>query len=137
MIHTKPTKYAWYPTGESLTEQEHKKSCDVNLMLAAAARGQAIATRPIGQWDDSGVDDMSMDRLQLEIQKQELSEALAESAKTELPEEALNLIPEGIRKKFGFRAQKKSAQGQPKNNDLNDDKTAGNADDKKAQNKAE
>lgn len=122
-LNTKPTKHAWYPSGETLTEQEHKNSCDVNLMLKAAARGQAIATRPIGQWDDRGVDDMNMSRLDILVQKQQLEEDLASYSQQdkELDQALFDAIPAAIREKFDFTLKKQSKAGL-KNDDLNDEK---------------
>lgn len=104
---------------ESLTEQEHIDSCDVNKMLRRAAQGYQIR----GNKSELvyGEDDTTMDAVQFRIKKAELEKELTEKAKTtELTEEEAKYLSPEVQKKFGFKVKpKKPAQ---KNDEPNDDK---------------
>ena len=110
-----PQPDAFYCDEETLTEQEHKDSCDINKMIHAALRGQNIrgaTSEPV-----YGYDDTTMDGLTHRINKQQLEESLYQMAlTTELTEEAIKKLPPHIQQKFGFRAHK------PKTNEPNEQK---------------
>lgn len=116
-----PSKFAFYTEGDSLTEQEHKDSCDINIMIKQAANGQPIRMDDGGTY---GYDDTTMTALDHKILKQQLEEELGEVAEShEFSEEELNLIPAQVKKKFGFKTKKK-ADTANKNDELNDEKIA-------------
>lgn len=113
----KPSKHAWIPEGESLTEPEHADSCDINKMIKNAARGMQVRA---GAQPVYGHDDLTMDGVQYRILKQQTEEELQRLAESgEVDEEALQYIPDEIKKKFNFKVKKKNAK--------NDDKTTNNA----------
>lgn len=104
-VYKMPLQYdppvdAFYTNGPSLTEQEWKDQCDINQMLRKAARGLEV---PGGGSTQYGYDDTTMDAITFRIKKAELEEALSKSAESEVDEETFKLIPETIRKRFGFR----------------------------------
>lgn len=107
-------KYSLHSEGDSLTEQEHKNSCDINLMIKSARNGQNIRG---GGSITYGFDDTTMDGLTFRNQKSLIEQELLNSEK-ELPKEALDLIPESIKQKFGFKLRKKKDT-----NDKTNDKT--------------
>lgn len=105
--------------GESLTEQEHKDSCDINIMIKNALRGAQIRGSEIA---DYGYDDTTMDGVQFRIQKANLEKQLATGEK-EFTKETLALIPESIVKRFGFTVKetpKKDDQTTIKGDTLNE-----------------
>lgn len=118
-INYKPTKYAFNTEGPSLTEQEHHDSCDINKMLRSAARGQVVRGR--SSQLRYGEDDTTLDGLTHRIRRQELEEELA-TGPQEFPEEILKKMPDGVKKKFGFKASSKSKK-QADDPLKNDDKT--------------
>lgn len=124
-VLSKSTKHAFFTEGPSLTEQEHLKSCDINLMLKKAMAGQPF--RGSSAASRYGVDDMNRTLLSHILSKKELEQALAaQAAETELSESELASIPTEIKQKFKFR-KKKTDTGNvvlPKN----DDKTTKNGD---------
>lgn len=114
-----PDKYAFINEEASLTEQEHIPSCDINIMIKNAQRGLDVRGAPIGQWNDSGLDDTTMTGLDYRIQKQRLEAELTEAAqKEEIPEDLAHHIPDSIKQKFGFKIKKKVPKT---NDDPNDD----------------
>lgn len=113
----KSSKHARKFEEDSLTEQEHKDSCDINLMLKAASRGQDIRTR---KTSDYGHDDLTMDALSMRIQKADLEEKLL-SGQKEFTQKELDLFPEEIRKKFGYKLKKEPPKPEPQNDELNDE----------------
>lgn len=91
---------------QDLTEQEHKNSCDINVMMRSLARGVEVRGNQGLQY---GYDDTTMSGLELRIQKQNLERDLAETAATvEFDEEEFAQISPDLQKKFGFK--KKQAQ---------------------------
>lgn len=113
------TKYAFNTTGPSLTEQEHKDSCDINIMIKSVQRGQQI--RGSAKPSVYGYDDTTIDGVQHRIQKQQLEESLTDfTRKNELDTKELKLIPPQVQQKFGFKEKK--AQPKPPA-PQNDDKT--------------
>ena len=90
----------YFTEGESLTEQEHKDSCDINKMIRALERGQQVRG---GNQPRFGIDDTTMDGVQFRLEKERLE---AEMAETELPEEHEKHVPEHIKKKFKPRKPK-------------------------------
>lgn len=122
------SKFAFQCTGEKLTEQEHKDSCDINRMIRNAIRGNPVRTQKIPPWRDGLTDDMNRSGLSHRIEKQKLESQLSELAKTDLHPEALKEIPESLQKKFGFKSKKPK----PAKND--DDQTTTKKADPKAQN---
>lgn len=97
-----------------LTEQEHKNSCDINVMMKSLARG--VEVRGNGNLT-YGYDDTTMSGLELRIQKQNLERDLAETAAThEFDEEEFKQIPEHLQKKFGFK--QKQGSKEPDQNDV-------------------
>lgn len=113
----KPSKFATVNDEDSLTEQEHKESCDINKMLKAAARGQAIMTNGRSGifWKDGGYDDLTKSGLDHRIQKQKIEEDLSKLKKDHFTEEELKAIPLNIIKKFGF-VPKKAEKREKSNN---------------------
>lgn len=101
---------------ETLTEVEHQDSCDINKMILNAHRGMNIRG---GGSNTYGYDDLTMDGVSFRIEKERLENELSQVPK-EMEEEALALIPEKIKTKFGFKVK-------PKQNAQNDDKTTNNA----------
>lgn len=99
------SKFAFYPEGEDLTEQEHKDSCDINLMIRSLSRGIEVRGRDGVQY---GYDDTTMSGIEFRIQKQNLERDLAETARThEFSEEEFEQIPPDLQKKFGFKKASK------------------------------
>lgn len=120
MILYKPSKHAIFPEGETLTEQEHKDSCDINLMLRHAGRGLQVRGGPQPEY---GYDDTTMDAVRFRIEKDRLEKDLSSAAKSEeFSEEQISLIPEPVRKKFGFKAKKSAKEQVPPNDKQNDEK---------------
>lgn len=109
-ILTKPSKHAFYTEGETLTEQEHSDSCDINKMILSARRGQQIRGGSPPQY---GYDDMTMDGVQHRIKKAQIERELSSiSSENEFDEKILDKIPESVKQKFKFKKKAK-----------NDDKT--------------
>lgn len=115
MIKYEASKHAFHTEGDSLTEQEHIPSCDINIMMKNINRGMHVRG---GRADQYGYDDTTMDGLQYQIMKQNSHEALNQLPK-ELDEETFNVLPPEIHKKYGL--SKKQAQN-PKT-PPNDDQT--------------
>lgn len=116
-------------------EQEHKDSCDINKMLRNAARG--IQVRGNSAEPVYGYDDTTLDGVTHRINKQNLERELKKTAETaELSEEELKLIPESIKKQFGFKAKKVKGQ-KTKNDDLNDENSTKGQKTKKATSQTE
>lgn len=108
-IQYTPTKHAFYTEGESLTDQEYKDSCDINKMISRALQGQEIRGSGPQQY---GYDDTTMDAVTYRIQKEQLEESLSSGPK-EFEKEELDLIPEKVKQKFGFK-QKAQKNDEPK-----------------------
>lgn len=134
-----PTKdpYAFFTEGESLTEQEHAASCDINKMVRDAARGVAIR----GQSSEPvyGYDDTTMDAVRFRIEKAAIEKNLAETFHQELDlpdeeisalEKTLESIPQKTREKFGMKLRPKQ-----KTVEKNDAKTQNNDEKTSTQNK--
>lgn len=118
-VLSKPSKHAFYTEGESLTEAEHKDSCDINRMIKDAKRGLQVRG---GKTPKFGYDDTTMDGVQFRIQKAETEKYLRDLADGQLDEDELKHIPDSIKKKFGFKAKPKAQQKPAQNDDdLNDD----------------
>lgn len=116
-VQYKIGKYDTVVQGESLTEQEHKDSCDINLMLKSIDRGQMVRG---GGSQEYGYDDTTMDAVQLRILKANLEEALLNGQK-EFSKEELDLFPNNLQEKFGLKLKKEAAQLKSKNNEPNDE----------------
>lgn len=116
-VQYKHSKHAYYTDPESLTEQEHADSCDINIMIRNAQRGHDIRGGPAPVY---GHDDLTIDGVQHRIRKEQTERELAEIARTqEFTEEELSqmrLNPEQ-QKKFGFKVKKKAAPPPAKNDD--------------------
>lgn len=122
MYLPKPSKFAFKTEGDSLTEQEHKDSCDINKMISAIHRGGTV--RGSSSRLQYGYDDVNMDAVQFRIKKERLERELAETSKTqEFSEEELKHVPPSVQKKFGFK-KKAPKRDEPAKND---DKTTKNA----------
>lgn len=114
-----PCDTAIYTKGESLTEQEHKDSCDINKMVRNAARG--LPVRGSGE-PRYGYDDTTMDGVSMRIEKERLERELKALAnENELSEKELAMVPASVRKKIQFKTKKEKPE-QQKNDELNDDK---------------
>lgn len=114
----KPGPYDTVVDPESLTEQEHVDSCDINKMLRSAINGHDIRMRNPGSY---GYDDTTMDAVQFRVEKQRLEEELGKTASEhEFEEHELAHIPDQVQKKFGFK--KKAKKQTAKNDKPNDDK---------------
>lgn len=118
-IKYKATKNAFHTEGDTLTEQEHISSCDINIMMKNINRGMHVRG---GRQAEYGYDDTTMDGLQYQIMKQNNHEALSQLPK-ELDEETFNVLPPEIHQKYGFI--KKVVE--TIKNALNDDLTTKNA----------
>lgn len=102
---------------ESMTEQEHKDSCDINKMMRNLDRGLEVRGGGSGIY---GYDDTTMDAVQFRNEKARLEDELAQTSEAlEFTEEELNAIPKAVREKYKFK--KKAAE---KTNELNEQKTA-------------
>jgi len=101
---------------KSLTETEHTDSCDPNLMLKNAARGQQIRG---GGPTTYGHDDLTMDGLTHRINKANSEAELREIAEThEFTQEELDQMPKKVQEKFKFKVRKKEeTKLAPKNDD--------------------
>lgn len=111
-IKYQSSKYAFHTVGESLTEPEFQKDCDINVMFRRLHQGQPVSTKPTSGF---GYDDTTLDGLSFRIQKQRTEEELAQIAKThEFTEEELRYIPEKVKKKFSFRQKKAAPAADPK-----------------------
>lgn len=109
----KTPPFATVIEGESMTEQEHLDSCDINKMIHAVHRGQMIRG---GKPPQYGYDDTTMDGVTHRIKKEQVEKELSTIAReNEFTQEELDKIPENVQKRFKF---KKKA--------LNDDKTTNN-----------
>lgn len=119
-IQYTPTKHAYHTVGDSLTEPEHQKSCDINHMISDVKRG--LQVRGAKSQSIYGVDDTTLDGVQLRIKKEQLETELSKTAQAnEFSPEELKHIPNDVQKKFGFKTKKESKV--PKtNDDPNDDK---------------
>lgn len=109
------SKYATHNTEPSLTEQEHKDSCDINVMMKAVNRGYTVR----GALHEAryGVDDMNYDRMQHEMTKEQINAHFASlPSDHEFSPEELSLIPKDLIKKFGLKVKKAQAHA-AKNND--------------------
>lgn len=106
------SKHATVNDEESLTEQEHKDSCDINLMLKAAQRGQMFRTSAVGQY---GHEDMNMTQLQMRITKQQIEEEFENLPKDHFSEEDLKKIPLALIKKHGFVPKQEEKREKSKN----------------------
>lgn len=116
----KPTKYAIHFKDDSLTEQEHLASCDINQMMKSAMRGANI--RGSGRDPQYGEDDMNLSQLDVRIKKAALEEELNSIAQNaELEEEALKHIPKSVQEKFKFKIKKKQDKSKNDDEPKNDD----------------
>jgi len=126
-VKYKPSKHATHFSGESLTEQEHLQSCDINHMIASVNRGQDIR---LAQSANYGLDDLTMTGLELRIAKENHERELQRISETqEFSQEELDHIPKEVRSKFDFKLKKPittdpDPKSTPKNDELNDDKMA-------------
>lgn len=120
MILYKTTKHAFMTEGDSLTEQEHIDSCNINLMMKNINRGMQVRG---GNTPRYGYDDTTMDGLQFRIMKQNNEDALNALPK-ELDEETFNVLPPEIHHKYGFTKQKPLP---PSKTAQNDDQTTKSA----------
>lgn len=108
--------YAIYPEGNSLTEQEHTDSCDINKMVKNAARGLQVRGGPQPQF---GYDDTTLTGLDVRIQKQQLEESLHKiSSENEFSPEELQHIPNDVKSKFKFKTKKAEQKPVPNANDI-------------------
>lgn len=100
----KPSKHAtmFNPEVEpSMTEQEHLKSCDINVMIANAHRGQDIR---MAQNQPYGYDDTTMTGLEIRIQKQNYEREMTRISETqEFTQAEFDLIPADVRARFKFK----------------------------------
>lgn len=99
----KPSQWAITIDGPTLTEQEHKDSCDINKMLKNASRGAEIRGNP--NQTRYGYDDTTMDGLTLRMQKAQLEAEISKFANdhTLTPEE-LAKIPQVVKDLFPFKS---------------------------------
>jgi len=120
-VKYQPSKFAYYTEGDSLTEQEHKDSCDINLMLKNVVRGREVRG---GGSTKYGYDDTTMDAVQFRIQKEQLEEQLLNGQK-EFTQKQLDLIPKEIQQKFGYKLKKEAVQPKATNDEQNDESAKG------------
>lgn len=123
MILYKPSKHAFFTEGDSLTEQEHTDSCDINKMMRNLERGYNVRMSKTGPWHDGATDDLTMDSVSYRIAAEEnLRELNRIVSEDELDEDVLKIIPDSVKQKFKFKTKKKASSEAIKNDDLNDDK---------------
>lgn len=128
-IEYKPDPYGIHTGPETLVEQEHKDSCNINIMLKKALNGQPV--RMSSNNPTYGYDDTTLSGLDHRIQMQETIESLEQLApQAELTEEQLNAIPEKDRKRFGFKAKAKTPTPTPTPIPKNDDDEPNDDDEK-------
>lgn len=97
-----PSPYAVYCEGESLTEPEHKDSCDINKMIKAAHRGIDLRGNP--HPGEYGYDDTTMDGLTFRIEKEKIERELAESLnEAEFTDEHEKLLPDEVKRRYKIR----------------------------------
>lgn len=114
----KPTPYDTPVDTESMTEQEHKDSCDINKMILAAHRGQQIRQAKPGLWVDGSFDDMNQSLTSLRIQKEHTEIALAEYAQNnELTEAEWKAFPDEVKKRFKLRKKKQDLKNENEPNE--------------------
>lgn len=100
---------------EDLTEQEHKESCDINVMIRNVQNGIEARGRvaPI----EEGYDDTTMSGLDFRITKANLERELAQVAEShEFTEDELKMMPPKVAEKYRFKTKAKQSV-------TNDDKT--------------
>lgn len=124
-IQYKSTKHAKKFEGDSLTEQEHKDSCDINIMFRKMQNGQQINGGPQPVY---GYDDVNMDRVRINIDKQNIEQQFAsELQESEFTEEQLKAIPDSLKKKFQgnikLRKAEKDVTKNAKTNEPNEQKS--------------
>ena len=115
-VLNKPGKYALKFEDPSLTEQEHKDSCDINKMILNAFRGAQVrgSNAPLRY----GEEDVNMTPMDIHLQREATEAELSQIAEThELEEEAQKYIPDAVKEKFKFKFKSKKTQNQ------NDDQT--------------
>lgn len=80
-----------FDTGpESLTEQEHKDSCDINKIIGRMARGLNVNTKKLAPWGENFVDDTTMDAVKHRIQKEKIENDLKALASEPIEEKTGN-----------------------------------------------
>lgn len=113
-IQYQPTKHAFYTEGESLTEQEHKESCDINKMIRKAKAGLQVRGGPQPQY---GYDDLTLDGVSHRIQKQqaeeELQKTFEENEFDEKEIETLEKIAPKVASKYKIRKKQSAAESTP------------------------
>lgn len=133
-----PTKHAFKFKKKSLTEQEHKDSCDINKMIGSLNRGQQVRmqkTKP-AQWDGKAFDDMSANKLDIMIEKERLEKDLSVTMQTnEFTEEQAKHIPNSIKEKFGIKIKKESDETKTKKASKNDEQKSKTNDDTRGKNR--
>lgn len=119
----KPKETATEFYDDSLTEQEHLKSCDINHMIASVHRGQDVR---VVQSINYGIDDLTMSPIDFRNQKENHERELSRIASMhEFTQEELDSFPPEVRKKFDFKLKKPQPDPiTPKNDELNDEKMA-------------
>lgn len=75
-IQYTPSKHAYYCDPETLTEQEHKNDCDINVIIKRAHNGHMVNMS--NRSPVYGFDDINLDGLKHRILKQETKEELEE-----------------------------------------------------------
>lgn len=105
---TKPSIHDTPVDPKSLTEQEHKNSCDINLLINKLKMGQQIMGGPPGVY---GYDDTTQTGHTHRITMANLEAELSSAAENvEFTEDEIKLIPEHLQKKFGFKTKAKNEQ---------------------------
>lgn len=94
------SKHALINNEESLTEQEHLESCDINIMIYNAHRGMEI---PGGGPTEGGYDDTTLSGLDLRIQ---LDQDLNKMAEEGITKEEYNNLHPTIRRTKKFKLKK-------------------------------
>lgn len=108
--------YALKNDKPSLTEPEHKESCDINVMLRRVHNGQQV--RVSRNQPQYGHDDTTIDGLSHRINKQNLEQDLQQTFNSHefSPEEA-DALPGQVKQRFKIKIKKSAT-----NDDSNDDK---------------
>lgn len=98
-----------------ITEQEHKNSCDINLMMKALHHGMQVRGQEPASY---GYDDLTLTGLDHRINKQKLEDELFKISKEhEFSEEEFEKIPTDVKKMFEFKVRKKQDhKNDPQNN---------------------
>lgn len=100
---------------KSMTEQEHKDSCDINKMIGDLALGKPVRSSDKVLY---GHDDLTISSTEFHIQKKAIENELVDIAENhEFTEEELKHIPPQVQKRFKLKTKPKTNDDKTQNND--------------------